>query len=571
MGGIMKKSFLLILIVLALSGTVMISVSSAETENTVINALTPLNDVEFSACTYYNPPVFQWETDGVFKKIEIQFSKENSFTAPIKLKGNPGINQIVSKTSSWKKIFLLPGTEGGTVYWKVIGTKQDKSTIESNVLSFIIKESAPAGNPSIDLSSSPPGLSWGNNCNVSFKIWLSGADNSAKKKGFSFKVTDPEADGGISDRQLTASQWKAINGLVTNSASSITWYIESWDKMKRYSKTQEMSFILAGDTQPLKLELYDVGFFSIQKPKDWEVTISGACSTLAFVIRDPNQPLREIFYFGSVGPVYLNDTQKQLDQNYVNQGGYSFITWLDAPVVNPLTVENYFTHWPDIAEMQAAKDFMGDAFPRLEKLTVVSSLPQPGIGIPGAATALLRGVFEEGNEIGEGQFFGSVWVFMPYMGTPGAGTAYGSFILGATAPKTEFGTLLPKLVESLESFTVTQSYVDWCLIQSQQMWGAVAEAGKTLSEASDIIYDGWQNRTQTDDIMAEKGSDAILGVERVYDPGTGNVYEFDVGWYEDYALDPSKYNLGDLQLLPDNCYECWMTPPLYGPTYIHPD
>jgi hypothetical protein len=567
----MKKFFFLFLIVLAFSGTVMISLSSAETGNVVINALVPLNGVEFSACTYFNPPVFQWETDGVFKKIEIQFSKDNSFTTPIKLKGKPGINQIVSKTSSWKKIFLLPSSEGGTVYWKVVGTKPDKSTIESNVLSFVIKEPSPAGNPLIDLGSSPPRLSWGNNCNISFKVWFSGADSSAKKKGFSFKVADPETDGGISSRQLTTSQWKAINGLVANGSSNITWYIESWDKMKRYSKTREMSFMVEGDEQGLKLELYDTGFFSIQKPKDWEVVISGACSTLAFVIRDPNQPLRQIFYFGSVGPVYLNETQKQLDQNYVNQGGYSLITWLDAPVVNPLTVENYFTHWPDIAEMQAAKAFMGDDFPRLGKITIVSSLPQPGIGIPGAETALVRGVFAEGDEIGEGQFFGSVWVFMPYMGTPGGGTAYGSFILGATAPKTEFGTLLPKLVESLESFTVTQPYVNSCLAQSQQMWGAVAEAGKTLSEASDIIYDGWQNRTQADDIMAEKGSDAILDVERVYDPETGNVYEFDVGWYEEYALDPGHYNLGDLQPLPDNCYECWMTSPLYGPAYIHPD
>jgi hypothetical protein len=566
----MKKYFLFIF-VLAFSTMGMISTCNAQPEIVTINLLAPSDGQNFSACSYYNPPVFQWETNGIFKSIELQFSRDNFSTAPVKLKGKTGVNQIVSKTSWWKKIFLLPGTAGGTVYWKVVGTKPDKSKIESNVLYFIIKEPEPAGNPLIELRNSPPRLSWENSCNTSFKIWFSSANNSAKKKALSFKVANPETGGGISNLQLTPGQWTAIKRLVGNGASNINWDIESRDMMKRSCRTQEMSFMAEGNTQALKLELFDAGFFSIQKPKDWEVIISGVCGTLAFVIRDPNQPLRQIFYFGSVGPVYLNETQKQLDQDYVNHGGYSFITWLDAPVVDPLTVENYFAHWPEIAKMEAAKAFMGDDFPRLEKIAIVSSLPQPGIVIPGAETALLRGVFAEGDKVGEGQFLGSVWISMPYMGIPGGGTAYGSFILGATAPKIEFATLLPKLVESIESFAVTQTYVNWCLVQSQQMWGAVAEAGQTLREASDIIYDGWANRTEVDDIIAEKGSDAILGMERAYDPETGNVYEFETGWYEEYALDPGKYNLGDLQPLPDSCHDCWMTPPLYGPAYIHPE
>ena len=32
-----------------------------------------------------------------------------------------------------------------------------------------------------------------------------------------------------------------------------------------------------------------------------------------------------------------------------------------------------------------------------------------------------------------------------------------------------------------------------------------------------MIFEGWQNRSQASDIIAEKGSDAMRGVERVYD------------------------------------------------------
>jgi hypothetical protein len=565
----MKKYFLFVFLA-SISTMGIISTSSAQGEPVTIGLLSPPDHQNVSACSYFDPPVFQWETNGIFKSIEVQFSKDNFSTSPLKLKGKPGVNQIAS-TTSWKKIFLLPGNAGGTVSWKVIGTKSDKSKVESNVFSIIIEQPQPVTDSFLLLGSSPPGLSWENNCNTQFKVWFVSENNPAKKKALSFKNPSPGDNGGISKVQLTPGQWTAINQLAGSSASNVNWYIESWDAMKRQGgKSREMTFMAEGKMKPLALEVYNYGqFFSIRKPKGWEVVVAGACDTLAFVIRDPNEPLRQIFYFTTVGPVYLNETQKQLDQYYIDHGGYNLITWLDAPVINPLTVENYFTHWPEIAGMKAAKSFMGDSFPKLENIEIISRLQQPNsIGIPGAETTLVRGVFADGDKPAEGQFLGSVWVFLPFMNTPGGGTAYGSFILGATAPKAEFPKLLPKLIESLESFTVSQGYVNWCLVQSNKIWNGVAEAGRTLSEASDIIYEGWKNRTQIDDIMAEERSDAMLDLERVYDPDTGNVYQFDAGWYSQYELDPNSYNLGNLQLLPDGDPH-WLDSFLYGPGYIY--
>ena len=315
--------------------------------------------------------------------------------------------------------------------------------------------------------------------------------------------------------------------------------------------------------QSLEMELFDVGptFFSIRKPKGWDVHIGGVCGTLGILIRDPAVPLRQIFYFGLIGPVYLKEAQRQIDLNYVNSGGYNFITWLDAPAVDPLTTENFLVHWPTIADMQAAAAFMPE-FPKLTGLTVVSNSPLAPM-LPGADTALLRAVFLHEGTVGEGQFLGTAWVSWPFTGAPGGGTGYGSMILGVTAPKNEFKNIEAALVASLDSFTVTQGYVDWCVQQQHQLWGAVAEQGRTLSETSDMIFDGWQSRSQASDIMAEKFTDAIYGVERVYDPSTDQVYLVPNGWYESYDTNRQAYTMSNLQPLPDD-WALYMSAPADG-------
>jgi hypothetical protein len=317
-------------------------------------------------------------------------------------------------------------------------------------------------------------------------------------------------------------------------------------------------------TMTSETELFDVGanFFSIRKPKGWEVDIGGVCTTLGILIRDPALPLRQIFYFGLIGPVYLKEAQRQIDLDYINHGGYNVITWLDAPAVDPLTIENYFLHWPGIAAMKAAGDFI-DHFPKLTGVTVVSNTPQSAM-LPNGDSALLRGLFMENGTVGEVQFLGTVWVSSPFMGMPGGGTGYGALILGVSAPKREFNDVEARLVASLESFTVTQGYIDWCIVQQRQLWGAVAEQGQTLRETSDMIFDGWQSRSQTSDIVAEKGSDALRGVERVYDPATNQVYEVPAGWYTDYDIHRGAYDMNDLQLLPANSYPLWTAAPADG-------
>jgi hypothetical protein len=78
-----------------------------------------------------------------------------------------------------------------------------------------------------------------------------------------------------------------------------------------------------------------------------------------------------------------------------------------------------------------------------------------------------------------------------------------------------------------------------------------------------MIFDGWQSRSQTSDIMAEKFTDAIYGVDRVYDPSTDQVYRVPNGWYETYDANRQAYSMNNLQPLPDD-WDLYMAAPADG-------
>lgn len=323
-----------------------------------------------------------------------------------------------------------------------------------------------------------------------------------------------------------------------------------------------MGVLLAFGQTKLALEKYDGGFFSMQIPHGWQVATAGSCGDFAFVARDPSSPLRQIFFFGEVGPVYLVEEQRMLDLQYMQMGGYP-IAYIEMPAVAPLTPENFLRQWHLIANTGVAQKFM-PACPRLGELDVISVAPQPS-PIQGGNSALVRALYREGGQVAEGLFYATVAPLMGYTGGPGGNTGWGFLITGITAPQREFAALQTPLVNCAESFTLSPDYVRNCLAQQQQTWKGVRDAGKLLGDASDILMEGWEKRNRSDDVMSHKRSDAILGRERLYNPDTGEVYEFDNGFYDKYNLDRGKFEMNNLQLLEGNDYNLWTTPPQDGP------
>ncbi len=210
----------------------------------------PLNGSVFDCCSLSTPPIFGWSSEESFKGYEIQFSPNEGFSSiPVKtkVKVNESTNEAALPAATWKKVLAMPGTSGGTAYWRVQGKRANGTMGLSEVFWLGIDPSEAVGNPALSPTSKSalPVLSWANNCGVKFKVWFGSDESLTKKVPYSFSVKNPNEDGGVFSQGLASAQWKAVRKLVNDIVgSTIYWYVESWDGLGRYAKTDVMSFDL---------------------------------------------------------------------------------------------------------------------------------------------------------------------------------------------------------------------------------------------------------------------------------------------------------------------------------------
>ncbi len=309
----------------------------------------------------------------------------------------------------------------------------------------------------------------------------------------------------------------------------------------------------------LAFETVDQGFFQMKKPRNWTLTTAGQCSLFAFILRDPENPVNQIFYFSSVGPVYMSPQQKQIDADYMRMGGYP-VQWFEMPVIAPLTPENFLMNWHLIASTDIARQFIGQP-PSLKKMKIIHSSPMvsPMAG-NGIRTSLIRGIFESNGLCGEGLFSLTTAPTIPFMNGPGGGVGYGFMVAGISYSQPQFKFYQADLLACLKSFTLSDGYVRQCLQTQQEIYQGIMKAGSTLQETSDMIMESWQQRTKTHNMLAEKYSDTILSKERLYDPDTKEVYQFDSGFYDKYRLNAQQFNKPGLVPLPDGQADLWNRP-----------
>jgi hypothetical protein len=310
--------------------------------------------------------------------------------------------------------------------------------------------------------------------------------------------------------------------------------------------------------------VFDGEFFSLEIPHGWQIYLGGHCSLFSFVVRDPTRPARQVFYFGGVGPITLSQQQRAIDLQYMQNGGFD-VPQAQFPVLDPPTPTNFLAIWPYIAQTQIAADFL-PARPFMQSFapTAEIEISTPAAEIGGVA-GLVRGLFLEGNELAEGLFSLTLVPEVPFMNGPGGHTGRAVWFTGITAPKREFAALEPHLAAIAASFRVSETYVQKCRSEAQSQWDGVMQAGETLRESAEIVNGWWRDRQTSDDIRIEQQADAILGVERLYDPETDQVYEFPNGFSDTYNLDPGKYRMPNLQPLGVDDHRKWIQAPLNGP------
>lgn len=312
----------------------------------------------------------------------------------------------------------------------------------------------------------------------------------------------------------------------------------------------------------IKWEKYDGGFFTIDIPDGWEVVTAGSCATFSFIVRDPHNPIRRLFYFGEAGPVYLNENQRQIDYQYMNMYGFP-VQWINTPSVQPLTAENFFKQFYLLAQVPLVQSFIS-GMPALNNFQVISTVSAK-TSLMDADAKVIRALFSEFNSLGEGMFYTAAAPLLPYDGvSPSAGIGYGFCCTGISSYKKDFKDWENILLKSLRSLRLDDNYIANCRQMQDKMWSSISEINKIWDDISDMIQKSWEYRNKVQDIAAEKWSDAMLGKERLYDPDTREVYEFENGFYDEYNINRGKYKNPNLEPLPDDDLELWTKPSKNG-------
>jgi len=272
---------------------------SAEAQSQPILCLSPSEGAVFEACDAYSPPSFEWETEDTYKSLEIQFFMQNtSKTVKVKVP-SPSEKRLQLTPSVWKKVFLLPGSTGGAVYWKVIGTRADRKKEESNSPSFQIGAPKAVQNPVLFPTDwSLPTLTWKTSCHSKITVWFGADGDFTKSKKFSFTGSIPPEREELFTYQLTSKDWNAIRNLVGHrSGTRIYWFVEAWDGLKRRGATDLMSFTLdiSMDNLPPSIIL------DIPPLK----TVPGFCYLESFSMQvsylDDSVTIEEVFTFAGIG------------------------------------------------------------------------------------------------------------------------------------------------------------------------------------------------------------------------------------------------------------------------------
>lgn len=299
------------------------------------------------------------------------------------------------------------------------------------------------------------------------------------------------------------------------------------------------------------------GAVSMSLPAGWSVYTGGECATKSILARDPSSELKQVFYFSEAGPVYTSQERKVWDYNYRQMGGYE-MPWFESPVVNPLTAENYLVNFSSLA----LTSFFQQVFPQAPIMTNIKIVSSEEItDKPDYATdaQLVRAEFQQNNKLGEGYFY-------IITADIGMGWGYGMMFIGLTAPKGLLDLITPSLEKSLESYTISQTYVNACLQAQNKAAAGALEAGQILSQTSDTIMEVWDSKLESEQRMSEKQTDATLGYSRLYNPDTDEVYEVTPEFYDYYQNHSSEFEKSYLEELPD---DKWGYAPLNGAAHIY--
>jgi subtilisin family serine protease len=113
-----------------------------------INAIvlsSPEDQASFDARSLDSPPTFRWNPKESFSSYSVQFSGDPTFiVVAVKFKVSGKKTQKTMSSGQMKKVLQIPRDERGTVYWRVVGTRTDRTQAMSDTRSIVVSASASA-------------------------------------------------------------------------------------------------------------------------------------------------------------------------------------------------------------------------------------------------------------------------------------------------------------------------------------------------------------------------------------------------------------------------------------------
>ena len=302
--------------------------------------------------------------------------------------------------------------------------------------------------------------------------------------------------------------------------------------------------------------------FTLEKPPDWILSQAGECDTLTLFLRSPTEPMLQLFFFPRFGPVYMTQEQKTNDLQFEVMSGQK-MSRLDMPVVDPLTPENFARFLPQVLQMKTVREFLPER-PKVRVVEPITTISQKKtLDYQDSQTAILRVLFVQDNRLGEALISLTTVPSPEFRNAPGGGIGMGYMLYGLTAPKGELSAQLPTLLAAGRSFKLGPEYEKKCRKDRAEDLPTLLPDGQSLKAVLDAMALVWEKRSPAEDMLTEKKADSLRGVERLYRPATGDVYEFPLGFIASYLAQPASYTLSDLRPLPDEP-ALWLKTPLNG-------
>jgi hypothetical protein len=214
----------------------------------LITLQSPSNGAIFHACSLVSKhqPAFTWTTAETFTSCTILLLTSGGVLISKATVRAPA-NTWTPSSFVWKKV-MTSSSQNGEIYWKVIGTRPNRTTSESEAWSLSIGPPQPvtinAGPEGPIPGGTPPTFDFDTSCNVKFKLEISPVgdfSDSKKIKSFNYTTRDPNVDQKLI-KTLSSFQWTSVKKMVGTGTGYSR--IKAWDGINRESVSEVRSFTI---------------------------------------------------------------------------------------------------------------------------------------------------------------------------------------------------------------------------------------------------------------------------------------------------------------------------------------